>query len=163
MNPFPDLRQRLRISRKVNLQVATGTLYNGFFTALITSADTPLIIDSHEGRGRVTTLMFSPERKPFSNWRNLPTFWAKLAEVSPELYLNANNNGLRGGWSIDGVFGAMIDSKQVRKLLVEWLLLLLIVYLVVIGPLDQYWLKAIKRPDADVDHVPRVMSCSFLW
>ena len=40
----------------------------------------------------------------------------------------------------------MIDSKQVRKLPVEWLLLLLIVYLVVIGPLDQYWLKRIKRP-----------------
>ena len=53
----------------------------------------------------------------------------------------------RGGWaSIDGVFGAMVDSKQVRKLPVEWLLLLLIVYLVVIGPVDQYWLKRIRRP-----------------
>jgi len=29
---------------------------------------------------------------------------------------------------------------------VEWLLLLLIAYLVVIGPLDQYWLKRIRRP-----------------
>jgi len=59
--------------------------------------------------------------------------------------VNENLNQ-RGGWSVDGIFGAMIDSKQVRKLPVEWLLLLLIVYLVVIGPLDQYWLKKIKRP-----------------
>jgi hypothetical protein len=29
---------------------------------------------------------------------------------------------------------------------VEWLLLLLIVYLLVIGPLDQYWLKRIRKP-----------------
>jgi hypothetical protein len=53
---------------------------------------------------------------------------------------------MRSGWSIDGVFGAMIDSKQIRKLPVEWLLLLLIIYLLVIGPLDQWWLKRIKRP-----------------
>jgi len=40
----------------------------------------------------------------------------------------------------------MIDSKQVRKLPVHYLLLLLIVYLLVIGPVDQYWLKRIRRP-----------------
>jgi hypothetical protein len=39
----------------------------------------------------------------------------------------------------------MIDSRQVRKLPVTWLLLLLLVYLAVIGPLDQYWLKRIGR------------------
>jgi hypothetical protein len=50
-----------------------------------------------------------------------------------------------GGTSIDGVFGAMIDTRQVRKLPVEWLLGLLVIYLVVIGPLDQWWLKRIDR------------------
>ena len=39
----------------------------------------------------------------------------------------------------------MIDSRQVRKLPVEWLLLLLVVYLIVIGPFDQWWLKKINR------------------
>jgi hypothetical protein len=39
----------------------------------------------------------------------------------------------------------MIDSKQVRKLPVGWLLLLLVAYLVVIGPLDQFWLKKINK------------------
>src|SRR5260370_38212109 len=40
----------------------------------------------------------------------------------------------------------MIDTRQVHTLPMEWLLLLLIVYLVVIGPLDQFWLKKIGRP-----------------
>ena len=40
----------------------------------------------------------------------------------------------------------MIDTRQVHKLPVTWLLLLLLVYLVVIGPLDQRWLKRIGRP-----------------
>ncbi len=39
----------------------------------------------------------------------------------------------------------MIDTKQVRKLPLGWLLALLVAYLVVIGPLDQYWLKKINR------------------
>ena len=47
--------------------------------------------------------------------------------------------------SSDGIFGAMIDSKQVRKLPLGWLLALLVAYLAVIGPLDQAWLKKINR------------------
>ncbi len=105
----------------------------------------PLVLTSREGRGRITTLLFSPEREPFKSWKNLPAFWSRVADVSPLLYTMDISNQ-RGGSSIDGVFGAMIDSKQVRKLPVEWLLLLLIVYLVVIGPFDQYWLKRIRRP-----------------
>lgn len=146
-NPYSDVAEDPDFE-KADLQVAIGNLRDA--TVLASASGTPLLISSHEGRGRVTAIMFSPERKPFSTWKNAPSFWAKLTEVSPELYVNDNNsnnyNYMRGGWSIDGVFGAMIDSKQVRKLPVEWLLLLLIVYLVVIGPLDQYWLKRIKRP-----------------
>src|SRR5690349_16207659 len=52
----------------------------------------------------------------------------------------------QGGWSSDGIFGAMIDTRQVHKLPVSWLLLLLLVYLAVIGPFDQYWLKRIGKP-----------------
>ncbi len=127
------------------LLVATGTPRNG--QVLASSGDTPLIITSHQGRGRVTVLLFSPERDPFRSWKNLPSFWAKLSGVSSGLYKDPPENlSMNTGYSIDSVFGAMIDSKQVRKLPVEWLLLLLILYLCVIGPLDQYWLKRLKRP-----------------
>jgi len=48
----------------------------------------------------------------------------------------------------------MIDSKQVRKLPLSWLLVLLAAYLAVIGPLDQYWLKEDEPPDAHLGDVP---------
>ncbi|HEX3800993.1 MAG TPA: hypothetical protein VH413_20040 [Verrucomicrobiae bacterium] len=146
-NPYSDVREDTAFESSP-LQVAVGAIRGG--KELVSADGTPLILVSHQGRGRVTALMFSPERKPFSIWNNLPSFWSRITEVSPDLYFGDNSGknmiNSRGGWSIDGVFGAMIDSKQVRKLPVEWLLLLLIVYLVVIGPLDQYWLKRIKRP-----------------
>ncbi|HXD00567.1 MAG TPA: hypothetical protein VN048_14590 [Verrucomicrobiae bacterium] len=127
------------------LLVAIGTPRNG--QVLASADDIPLLITSHQGRGRVTVLLFNPERDPARSWKNLPSFWAKLTGVPSGLYKDPPENpSMSTGPSIDSVFGAMIDSKQVRKLPVEWLLLLLILYLCVIGPLDQYWLKRLKRP-----------------
>jgi hypothetical protein len=104
----------------------------------------PLIIAAPRGRGIITALAFSPEREPFRNWKLRPWFWAhmmRLARSKPPPPPQASF----GGHPIDGVFGSMIDSKQVRKLPVHWLLLLLVIYLLVIGPFDQWWLKKINR------------------
>lgn len=111
---------------------------------LLAAQNKPLIVEAPRGRGRVTLLTFSPEREPFRSWKNKPWFWAKLMQV-PVSWFTAPDLAAYGGWSLDGVFGALIDSNQVRKLPVEWLLLLLVVYLIVIGPFDQYWLKKINR------------------
>lgn len=113
-------------------------------TPLFRLGDIPLAVTAERGRGRLTVLAFSPEREPFKSWGNREWLWARLMGIPGEVFLQGNRNTY-GGWSIDGVFGAMIDSRQVHKLPVEWLLLLLIVYLVVIGPLDHWWLKKINR------------------
>ncbi|HOX59612.1 MAG TPA: hypothetical protein P5205_21285 [Candidatus Paceibacterota bacterium] len=126
-----------------SVQAATGQLRDG--QVLVAAGDKPLIVTATRGCGRVTLLLFSPEREPFRSWKNLPTLWARLAEVPGAWYVSADYRH-PGGWSSDGIFGAMIDTRQVHKLPVTWLLLLLLVYLVVIGPLDRYWLKRIGRP-----------------
>lgn len=123
----------------VQMPVATGRLRDG--EVVLSAKNTPLVIEANRGRGQVTLLTFSPEREPFRSWKHRPAFWAKLLQVPPI----TQEFVAYGGSSADGVFGALIDSRQVRKLPVEWLLLLLLVYLVVIGPFDQYWLKKINR------------------
>lgn len=124
------------------LPVATGNLRDG--QVALAAEGKPLIIEAARGRGQITLLTFSPEREPFRSWKNRGWFWAKVLNVPSEWFAMPDIPAW-GGLSIDGVFGAMIDSRQVRKLPVQWLLLLLVVYLVVIGPLDQYWLKKIGR------------------
>lgn len=104
----------------------------------------PLILSASRGRGTVTALAFSPEKAPFPAWNNLDWFWAHMMKLSPEVF-DDTSQIYYASQSIDGVFGGMIDSKQVRKLPVSWLLLLLVVYLLVIGPIDQWWLKKINR------------------
>lgn len=126
-----------------NMSVATGTVKEGGVPVL-SAQGVPLAVQANRGRGKVTLLAFSPEREPFRAWKHKGYFFAKLAQIPPAI-LAAKDINIWGGWGIDGVFGALIDSRQIKKLPVEWLLLLLVVYLVVIGPFDQWWLKKINR------------------
>ncbi len=124
------------------MSAATGRIKDG--KILFSVENTPLAVQAPRGRGQVTLLTFSPEREPFRSWKGRTYFWAKLASIPPEFFTNTDNTGW-GGSSVDGIFGSLIDSRQIKKLPVGWLLLLLVVYLVVIGPFDQWWLKKINR------------------
>ncbi len=126
------------------LPIVTAKLLDGVVT--IGSAENPLAIEAVRGRGKITVLTFSPEREPFLSWTNRDWFWVRTARASDSLFKAEELRSDSGGrFSTDGIFGALIDSKQVRKLPLGWLLLLLGGYLVVIGPLDHYWLKKINK------------------
>jgi hypothetical protein len=125
------------------LLIATGTLRHG--TILIGDVAAPLAIEAPCVRGLITVLTFSPEREPFLSWKNRPWFWARMAGIPTAMFQQSNPNIQPSRLSSDGIFGAMIDSKQVRKLPLGWLLVLLVAYLLVIGPFDQFWLKKINR------------------
>ncbi|MCC7373518.1 MAG: hypothetical protein IT581_02595 [Verrucomicrobiales bacterium] len=124
------------------ISYASGRLRDG--AAVLSLGGDPLVVAAPRGLGTLTVLTFSPEREPFRGWKNRSWFWAKLAAVPVNLL--AESNSLRWNLSsIDGLLGAMLDSRQVRKLPVAALLLLLVVYLVVIGPFDQWILKRLGK------------------
>jgi len=113
-------------------------------TVSLRAGGLPLIVSAPRERGQLTVLLFNPELEPIRSWRHRPWFWARLLEI-PESMATEQQRFSSGGTSVDGVFGAIVDSTQIRKLPVSALLLLLVVYLLVIGPLDQWWLKRINR------------------
>ncbi len=139
-DPFTQIQPQEEFNR-AEMPVITGRVRDG--DTILSLGDLPLIQSAPRGQGTLTVLAFSPEREPFRSWKNRSWFWAKLMGVPPELLANAES--IRDGTSIDGIFGAMLDSRQVRKLPVAALLLLLVVYLVVIGPFDQWILKRTGR------------------
>ena len=140
-NPYTQLTND-EAFESAALPVVRATLRDG--AVFIGPPEAPLALQAARGRGQVTVLLFSPELEPVRSWKNKNWMWAKLGHVPVE-WLASANTANRGSMPLDGVFGAMVDSKQIRKLPVGWLLLLLLAYLVVIGPLDQYWLKKINR------------------
>jgi len=127
---------------EAELPVFEGRVRDGEVQLALLGA--PLVVSAPRGRGLVTVLAFSPEREPFRSWTNKTWFWARLCGIPGEWFGDSARN-LYGGWSLDAVFGAMIETRQVRKLPVEWLLVLLVVYLGVIGPFDRWFLKKINR------------------
>lgn len=104
-----------------------------------------LIVTHPRDRGRLTLLAFNPEREPIKSWKGRPWFWARMVGL-PASYLTPKRPAHFGGAGVDGIYGAMIETRQIRKLPVGALLLLLLVYLLVIGPLDQWWLRKLNRP-----------------
>ena len=140
--PPPAPLEEIEPPEPAELPVATDSLRDA--RVLLAAGDTPLVIDAPRGRGTLTVLTFSPELEPLRSWESRGWFWARVAGIPPEVFATAGQPSY-GGWSSDGVFGALIDSRQIKKLPVTWLLLLLVVYLVVIGPFDQWWLKKINR------------------
>ena len=125
------------------MQAAACSLREG--RVLFGPSTAPLAVTAPRGRGQITVLLFSPELEPFLSWKNRSHFWARILGLPSALLSHSPTERPSGGYSTDGIFGAMIDSKQVRKLPVGWLLLLLVGYLVVIGPLDRIWLKRIGK------------------
>ncbi len=130
-------------------------------TVLLGSAEAPLVVSLPQGRGRVTLLTFNPEREPFRSWSRRNWFWARLCGISAE-WLADSARTQYGGLSLDAVYGAMIETRQVRKLPVEWLLVLLVVYLGVIGPFDRWFLKRINRQMLTWITFPAYVACFSL-
>jgi hypothetical protein len=142
-NPFQSLTEDAQFEARPLETAVVGARGDG--KVLLGSAEAPLALSAKRGRGLLTVLLFSPEKEPFLSWKNRGYFWAKMVELPPELLVSERLNYRSYFQSLDGAFGAMIDSKQVRKLPVGWLLLLLLAYLAVIGPLDHYWLKKLNK------------------
>ncbi len=144
VNPFAALKPDPDFASAGPLQVARFQVRAGDGSILIGTPQQPLVITARRGLGRLTVFTFAPELEPFRGWKNAPYFWAKAVDLAPDLLMVEWPNRTPSR-PIEAVMGAMIDSRQIRKLPVGWLLLLLIAYLLVIGPVDQWWLKKINR------------------
>ncbi len=105
----------------------------------------PLMYQRGHGRGRVSVLTFDPERQPFVGYLGRAGFWTRLVEA-PDFLYSGSDNQRYGRQSFDAAIGSLIETTQVRKLSLGWLLLLLIAYAAIIGPFDYVLVRRLKRP-----------------
>ncbi|MCX8157555.1 MAG: hypothetical protein N3J91_14105 [Verrucomicrobiae bacterium] len=128
--------------------LVTGEVVEG--RVLAAHEGRPLIVSTQRGRGLVTVLLFAPELEPFRSWEHRRYFFAKLLELPPHFFdtkpppSQASHYFYRG--FIDGLMGLITDSRQIRQLPLGWIMVLLLGYLTVIGPVDYFLLRKLKRP-----------------
>ncbi|WCJ60660.1 hypothetical protein NXS98_05910 [Fontisphaera persica] len=143
---------------EVPLPDATPTVSGGVVLGEVTegrvmaeSKGRPLMITAKRGRGLLTVLTFAPETEPFRSWPHRRHFFAKLLEINPLFFYqgkiaNPASVQIYHNGFIDGIMGQIIDSRQIRQLPLGWMVVLLMGYLVVIGPVDYFLLRRLKRP-----------------
>jgi hypothetical protein len=111
----------------------------------------PVVVHAGCGLGRVVLLGFDPETTPFSTWQGQKSFWDKLeTELQPR---PAVVNSRFAGWSNDRqevelggeLKQAMESFQEVPVVSFGWVALFILVYIVIVGPLDYLILKKVFK------------------
>jgi hypothetical protein len=115
----------------------------------------PVIVQASCGRGRILVLAFDVDQPPFTFWKGQAKFWNTLRQnLEPPGIDNLKstpNYGFRGyGYQSNELASRLQESLEafpdVPVISFGWVALFILVYILIVGPLDYFFLKkVIKR------------------
>src|SRR5205823_242909 len=120
------------------------------------SDQSPLIIRTPYGMGRVTLIALDLDLQPFASWPGQTQFYEKLLTESHDLsrdprHRQANQNNPMGfGDNPPGEVSrdlqvSLEDFEDVPMISFGWVALFILIYIVVVGPLDYLFLKKVVK------------------
>ncbi len=107
----------------------------------------PLLVEGSLGAGTSIFVAFDPSKEPFAKWPGAGKFWAWAAPARPAPEASGNEQLAQAPESI----GAMSLATQagtfpdVAPPAIGGLFVLIVIYLVVVGPFDYFVLRKLKR------------------
>jgi hypothetical protein len=115
--------------------------------------DSPLLIARWpHGMGQVTLIAFDLDQPSFTDWKGQKTFWTELfKKTGPHVSAAAPANYPRGryGYETSEQSSAILTSlskfKDVSVISFGWVALLILVYIIIVGPLDYFFLKKVVK------------------
>jgi hypothetical protein len=110
------------------------------------AAGVPLVVQAPRDAGRVTFAAFDPSKSPFNDWSGSKTFWKWLLDIDrapppPKMSEDQAPRAI-GSRLLAGQAGRFPDVAAPE---IGGLFLLIILYLVVVGPLDYILLRSLKK------------------
>jgi hypothetical protein len=122
-------------------------------TKTIVSEDTagrnPLAVQGPYGLGRITVVGFDLDRAPFSEWSLRRAFWENLVNHAGYKLPAVGDKFDRYGTRYDEFSGALQGSldffEGVPVVSFGWVALFILVYIVLIGPVDYLFLKKVVK------------------
>jgi hypothetical protein len=121
--------------------------------------DRPVIVQAAAGRGRVVLVAFDLETGPFTDWAGQKAFWQKLQLLmvpqdngqAANANVNQRGGGYGAGWGGDRLeVGTHLDERlesfdEVPVISFGWVALFIFIYILVVGPLDYFFLKKVVK------------------
>jgi len=119
----------------------------------------PLVINSSFGLGRVTVVAFDLDEKPLARWRSRESFWRELVNrsgnrIGTESIAQVGVQFGRGGrfsgeHTEGGELGNLVRTMEefpgVPVISFGWVALFILVYIIIVGPLDYLFLKKVVK------------------
>ncbi len=113
----------------------------------------PLIVQAPVGLGRVMLIAFDLDLEPFTVWSGQKEFWMKLnREIgvhTDEAQRNAVTNQMGWGGDYNELGSQLTDAletfEEVPVVSFGWVALFILLYILVVGPLDYWFLKKVVK------------------
>jgi hypothetical protein len=113
------------------------------------SGGSPLVVQGAYGLGRVTVVGFDLDRAPFSEWPLRRAFWENLVNHAGYKLPTVTDKFDRYGSRFDEYTGALQGSldffEGVPVVSFGWVALFILIYIVLIGPVDYLFLKKVVK------------------
>lgn len=113
-------------------------------------SDEPLVaVTGAYGRGQVTVVAFDLDERPFTAWEGQAAFWNKFLEKTvpqPPPEENPRRRGAEDSEDIATQLEKQLeDFEDVPVISFGWVALFILLYILVVGPLDYFFLKKVVK------------------
>jgi hypothetical protein len=115
----------------------------------------PLVAEAPFGLGRVSVVAVDLDQPPFTRWKEQGAFWEQLLRECGPRFETAREQdptaAMMGGQSAEDsellgkLYGAMDAFDGVPVISFGWVALFILIYIVVVGPLDYLFLKKVVK------------------
>ena len=118
----------------------------------------PLIVRWPYGLGQITLVAFDLDQPPFTTWSGQKDFWKRLLDklgMKPPAEPKPDANGPNAGFSPTGrdntsdlaslLQGKLENFKDVSVISFGWVALFILIYIIIVGPLDYLFLKKVVK------------------
>lgn len=109
----------------------------------------PLGIQGPYGVGRVTVFAFDVDRSPFADFPERAAFWENTIQqcgfMLPQAGSNLESNSRNFDEHCDKLFGNLDYFEGVPVVSFGWVALFILLYILLIGPIDYFFLKKVVR------------------
>src|SRR3989440_3164409 len=116
---------------------------------ILAASSTPLIVQAHQGQGIICYLAFDPTLAPIINWPGAGVLWKGLVlRALGDGVLNSSNNFALGKPLQTGGLAGLLQNLLAHAPPSPWLLLVLLLgYLIILGPVRFLLVRWRKRRD----------------
>ncbi|MFQ5593756.1 MAG: hypothetical protein ACE5HA_06370 [Anaerolineae bacterium] len=107
--------------------------------------DTPLIVQARVGEGRVTFVALDLGTSPFGAWAGERAMWTMLLQPDNDALLQGPPDVSPRRWADGQMIGALSNLPSLDLPSVRWVVVLLAIYILLVGPANYVLLRRVRR------------------